>query len=96
MLNEWLIGKEDKIELQYLPSYCPHLNPVEFINSTIKNEIYRLPPCSSQQALNDRVTNALRNLQRNKVVIAKTINHVFKDFSNIREILSDHSKSLKL
>ena len=31
-VNTWLRSNEDKIRIYYLPSYCPELNPDEFLN----------------------------------------------------------------
>jgi transposase len=64
MVYDWLEGKEKQIELQFLPAYSPHLNPVELINSTIKNQVYRMAPCIKQEELNRRVREVLKNLQK--------------------------------
>lgn len=36
-VNTWLKANEDHIRLFYLPSYCPELNPDEFLNQDIKS-----------------------------------------------------------
>lgn len=36
-VNAWLRINEEKIRIYYLPSYCPELNPDEFLNQDIKS-----------------------------------------------------------
>jgi transposase len=95
MVQDWVKGKEDKIELQFLPSYSPKLNPVEFINSNLKYKVYRLAPCTKQEQLNDRVRDALKNIRNNHETIEKTFEHVFKNYWEIMVILKDYIKKLK-
>ena len=37
MVNEWLTKDVDSINVYYLPSYCPELNPDEFLNQDVKS-----------------------------------------------------------
>jgi len=39
MVNEWLIMNVDRINVYYLPSYCPELNPDEFLNQDVKSHL---------------------------------------------------------
>lgn len=36
-VNKWLTVNVDRIKLFYLPSYCPELNPDEFLNQDVKS-----------------------------------------------------------
>jgi transposase len=36
-VNEWLRNNKEHIRLYYLPSYCPELNPDEFLNQDVKS-----------------------------------------------------------
>jgi transposase len=36
VVNQWLAESADKIEVFYLPSYSPELNPDELLNSDLK------------------------------------------------------------
>lgn len=38
-VNTWLKYNEERIRLFYLPSYCPELNPDEFLNQDIKSHL---------------------------------------------------------
>jgi len=36
-INDWLRNNEEHIRVFYLPSYCPELNPDEFLNQDVKS-----------------------------------------------------------
>jgi transposase len=38
-VNAWLKSNEEKIRIYYLPSYCPELNPDEFLNQDVKSHL---------------------------------------------------------
>ena len=38
-VNAWLRSNEEKIRIYYLPSYCPELNPDEFLNQDVKSHL---------------------------------------------------------
>ena len=40
-VNTWLKANEEYIRLFYLPSYCPELNPDEFLNQDVKSHLGR-------------------------------------------------------
>jgi transposase len=39
LVKEWLEGKEDRIEVHFLPKYAPELNPDEYLNCDIKTGV---------------------------------------------------------
>jgi transposase len=39
MVNEWLTKNVDRINVYYFPSYCPELNPDEFLNQDVKSHL---------------------------------------------------------
>ena len=41
-VSSWLKSNEEKIRLYYLPSYCPELNPDEFLNQDVKSHLGKL------------------------------------------------------
>lgn len=38
-VKTWLRSNEEKIRIYYLPSYCPELNPDEFLNQDVKSHL---------------------------------------------------------
>lgn len=63
-LKEWLKGKEALIELEYLPSYSPELNPDEYLNNDVKANVHRRAMPRNQQELENNVEQHLRLIAR--------------------------------
>jgi len=47
-VKDWLRGKNDRIELAFLPPYAPESNPDEYLNSDFKTNL-RLGPVSENR-----------------------------------------------
>ena len=43
VIKRWVRRYKDLIELHYLPSYCPDLNPDEYLNCDLKTELAKRP-----------------------------------------------------
>lgn len=43
LVRAWLERRKAQIEIHYLPSYCPELNPDEYLNCDLKNELSKRP-----------------------------------------------------
>jgi transposase len=50
-VKAWLAGRIDRIEVFYLPSYAPELNPDERLNADMKHAIGSKVPVSSKSKL---------------------------------------------
>jgi transposase len=44
VVQQWLPENEDKIEIFYLPSYSPGLNPDELLNADLKQHVTTAAP----------------------------------------------------
>lgn len=64
LVRQWLEEHRSEIELFYLPSYCPELNPVEYLNGDVKQGVHAKPPTRNLEQLKQRVLSQLRKLQR--------------------------------
>jgi len=53
LVKEWLEGKKDRIELFYLPSYSPDLNPDEHLNADLKYGVGSKSPVRTKKALGE-------------------------------------------
>ena len=51
-----MIGKEDKIEVFYLPPYSPETNPDEILNRDLKTELRTRPAAKNVDALKKKGT----------------------------------------
>jgi transposase len=64
VVQNWLAEHTDQIELVFLPSYSPHLNPVEYLNGDVKQGVHAKAPSRSFEQLRHRTLCHLRKLQK--------------------------------
>lgn len=64
MVKEWLAGREKEIEIHYLPSYSPDLNPDEYLNCDLKNEMSKRPEKSYPGKLETTARTHMKRLQK--------------------------------
>ncbi len=63
-VKEWLASHHKEIEVFYLPSYSPELNPDEYLNCDLKAGVHSRPPSRSQGHLIRKVKSHMRKLQK--------------------------------
>jgi transposase len=63
-VRDWLEDKREHIELFFLPSYAPDLNPDEYLNCDLKARLNAAEPVRSDSQLKTKVLSHLRTLQR--------------------------------
>lgn len=75
LVKAWAAKRSDAIELFYLPSYSPDLNPDEYLNNDLKTRVHSHPPARSQQALKEQMRSALRSIQRRTSHVRRYFRH---------------------
>ena len=63
-VEQWLVGREDKIQLFFLPAYSPELNPDELANQDIKSNVFRSSRPQDKPELMGMLRGFLRSRQR--------------------------------
>ena len=63
-VKKWLKENEDKIQIFYLPSYSPELNPDEMLNADLKQHVTKAAPARNTIALTRTAIGALRSIQK--------------------------------
>ena len=63
MVKEWLKDKKDKIELFFLPSYSPELNPDEYLNCDLKTRISTDKPTRKKGDMKIKLRKHMRSIQ---------------------------------
>jgi transposase len=58
----WVEAHKDKIEVFYLPSYSPELNPVEYLNNDMKGEVNKAGLPDDRETLHSRIMAFMDNL----------------------------------
>ena len=64
LVRDWLAAHREMIEVFYLPSYSPELNPDEYLNGDLKAGVHTGIPPRSEQALVRSVLGHMRMLQQ--------------------------------
>jgi transposase len=64
-VKKWLSKEKNRqwIEVFYLPSYSPELNPDEYLNCDLKSGVHSGEPARSKAQLRDKATRHMRMLQ---------------------------------
>lgn len=63
-VKRWLAGKTDRIEVFFLPSYSPELNPDEYLNADLKARLNGAEPVRGSAHLKRKVLSHLRSIQK--------------------------------
>ena len=63
-VKQWLAQHAQQIEMFNLPAYSPQLNPVEYLNSDVKQGVHDKPPSRNLQQFKQRLLSQLRKLQK--------------------------------
>jgi transposase len=74
-VKAWLAANAERIEVFYLPSYSPELNPDEMANADLKQAVTKRVPARTKQELAKAVTSHLRSVQRQPERVKKYFQH---------------------
>jgi transposase len=75
LVKAWLEKHSNEIEVFYLPSYSPELNPDEYLNCDLKAGVHSGPPARNQEQLKDKALSHLRKLQKLPKRVMKYFKH---------------------
>ena len=65
VVKAWVAERKDQIELFYLPSYSPQLNPEERLNADLKQEMGKHVPVRTKAKLRDATSAHMTMLEQN-------------------------------
>jgi len=72
LVRAWVAQHAKRLELHYLPSYCPDLNPDEYLNSDLKSRLRNKPESRRKGEL---ASNALREMRAIQKRPSRVINY---------------------
>ena len=75
LAKRWLADNAEKIEVFYLPSYSPELNPDELLNADLKHRVTTAAPARSAKALTRTALGSLRRIQKQPARIQRYLQH---------------------
>ena len=64
LVKAWVAEREDQIELFYLPSYSPQLNPEERLNADLKQKMGKRVPVRTKARLRDAANEHMTLLEQ--------------------------------
>lgn len=70
-VRKWLEKHNEKLEIFYLPSYSPELNPDEYLNNDVKSNASGSHRPTNRKELQDNVRYYLRETQRRPDIVRK-------------------------
>jgi transposase len=73
--QDWLAEHRSEIEVHYLPSYSPELNPDEGVNADLKQAVPRKAPARSKQQLKRAAISHMRSLSKRPKRIRSIFQH---------------------
>jgi transposase len=74
-VQRWLKRHSQQIELFALPAYCPELNPVEYLNNSVKQGVHDKSPTRNLEQLKRRTLVELHKLQKLPTLIRSYFKH---------------------
>ena len=74
-VRDWIAAHTDTIELFYLPSCAPELNPDEYLNGDFKVSVAKRVPTRDRDGLLRTARSRLRSLQRQPAKVRKFFHH---------------------
>ena len=74
-VKQWLDQRKEEIEVFFLPSYSPELNPDEYLNRDLKLNVHKNKPARTRSELKKKAIGHLRKLQK----LPKRVMSYFKE-----------------
>ncbi|BBO72621.1 hypothetical protein DSCW_00380 [Desulfosarcina widdelii] len=75
IVKDWLKKHQNEIELFFLPSYSPELNPDEYLNCDLKVGVHSGVPARTKKELKRKAISHLRKLQKLPGRVMKYFKH---------------------
>ena len=75
VVKDWLEKNKEKIEVFYLPSYSPELNPDEYLNNSLKGRVHSGERAQNAKQLESKARRHMRSLQNNRHKTKKFFEH---------------------
>jgi transposase len=74
-VEAWALAHQDRLELFYMPSRAPELNPDEYLNNALKQEVHRECLPADKESLKDQVLKTMSKFARLPQMVANLFFH---------------------
>ena len=85
LVREWVKGVGEAITIFYLPSYVPHLNPVEYLNNNFKHDLAKKGYSVHENEVQKKAMSTMRSIQSTKNRVVSFFEHDDATFAKARE-----------
>jgi len=75
IVTEWLKEHKEQIEVFYLPSYSPELNPDEYLNGNLKNKVHSGSPIRNRKDIEKKTRSFMRTLIKRPAHVRSYFKH---------------------
>ncbi len=75
LVKVWLEDHKEQIEIFFLPSYSPKLNPDEYLNGDLKQRIRSGLPSKTEEDLKKKTRSFMKTLQRRPHHVSNYFKH---------------------
>jgi transposase len=75
LVRKWLEKHKDKIEVFFLPSYSPEINPDEYLNNSLKGRVHSGQRAQNAKQLESKARAHMRHLQNRPHKVKKFFEH---------------------
>jgi transposase len=80
-VKQWLVEHKEQIEVFYLPSYSPELNPDEYLNSNLKTKVHSGIPIRNRKDLEMKTRSFMRTLIKRPAHVRSYFKHSKVDYA---------------
>ena len=80
-VKQWLGERKEQIEVFYLPSYSPELNPDEYLNSNLKTKVHSGIPIRNWKDLEMKTRSFMRTLMKRPAHVRSYFKHPKVDYA---------------
>src|SRR5829696_3148758 len=85
-VDQWLAGKEDRIEVFYLPKYAPERNPDEYLNCDLKANINTDGLPKDREELQGKLHRFMQKLAKLPARVASYFKHRYIEYAAAPEL----------
>ena len=85
-VDQWLAGKEDRIEVFYLPKYAPERNPDDYLNCDLKANINTDGPPKDREELTGKLRRFMQKLAKLPARVASYFKHRYIAYAAVPKL----------
>ena len=85
LVQAWKEKKAEFITIFHLPSYAPHLNPVEYLNNNLKRVLLKRGYSKNEHEIEKKAISIMRSIQSSKNRVERFFDNEFVKYAKSQE-----------